>query len=121
MSNAVEFTNLDAVLQQIGKDIEGQIRIDIDMNKVKGNTKYRANWNLKDAGDHILTEGDIAAAVSDWVARKDKSWESGGNFLQVLSREIQGEYVDRVLSDKKTSSKEREAEARAIRVMEERR
>lgn len=121
MSDAVEFTNLDEILKQIGEDIAGNITIDIDENKVKGNTKYRANWNLKDAGDKVLSEGEIEAAISDWVARKDKSWESGGNFIQVLSREIQGEYVNRVLTDQKTSSKDREAEARAIRIKEERR
>ena len=119
MSGAVTVLNLDDILRQFGESLEGRILIDIDENKVTGNTRYRANWNLHDAAEDVLSESGIAAATEDWSKRKSKGWDEGGNVLQVLSREIKGEYVKRVLQDPKTSSKEREKEARVIRIRED--
>ena len=117
MSDSLQITNLDYVLTSIEDAVKGEIHIEIEKN-LKHNVSYRANWNLKDAGDKVLTANNIQNTVDRWAADPSKSWDNGENFLQDLARQIKTAYVDEVLTDEKTNDKFRDLERRAIRIEE---
>lgn len=120
MSDAVQFSNLNDFAKEIEDYLSGSVQISIDPRISKGHIAYRANWNLKDAGDKVLTESNISDTVSAWCD-SGGGWDEGANFLQDLSRQIKAEYGNQVLNDKKTEDKMKDLEFRLIRIREEHR
>jgi polyhydroxyalkanoate synthesis regulator phasin len=82
---------------------------------------YRANWNLQDAGDKVLSQSNIDAILDNYASEGSIDWDNGGHFLQEIARQIKTEYVNQVMDDEKTGKEYKDMESRLIRIEEDHR
>ena len=120
MSDAIEILNVAEIESAMREIIEGQIEISIDDRFTDSHIAYRANWNLKDAIDAVVTDSNVESAIDNWVSSGMNAWDTGSNFMQDVARQVKSEYVNQVATDKKTPDKMKDMESRLIRVEERR-
>lgn len=115
----VPLSDTSRIAAMIENAFNGSVTISIDPRMKDSHIAYRANWNLQDAGDKVLSQSNIDAMLDNYASEGKIDWDNGGHFLQEIARQIKTEYVRQVLADEKTGEKYKDMESRLIRIEED--